>query len=134
MKHPSKPRAFDPHREGERIAEAFTQMEGGAIDAAAAAGRLGITREELRERVLAHRIVTWTDKEGRPQFPVWQFGESGLLPGIEPCLAHLGNDYWGHMKFFLTAAESAGDRSPLELLRDGRIDEALAIAKATKAD
>jgi hypothetical protein len=123
----SKP--WNPHREGKRILEKLKNAEGGAWDPAIAAHHLGISVEELHQLAAKRSVVAWTDPDGGFHFPTWQFGEAGLLPGILGCLSELrGSDEWAVMRFFLSVAESAGNVSPLHLLRQGKIERALKAA------
>lgn len=124
---------WDPFAEGRRLVAFYREEEGGALDRRAAAGRLDLSLAQLYNRVKQRKVVVWTDGAGRLHFPAWQFGASGMLPGVADCLRHLGRDSWGHMRFFLTPAESAGGKTPLELLRGNRIREAVDLARQTRA-
>ncbi len=121
--------AWDPNREGTRVFLEFTEAEGGACSVEEACAHLGILREELKALHEAKELFSWADDHGRPRIPTWQFRDGKILPGIGACLRLLGEDPAGHLKFFLAPADSANGLSPLELLRAGRIDEALAIAR-----
>lgn len=127
------PGDWDPYKEGRRLVAFFRKAEGGALDRRAAAERLDLTLAQLHTRVQERKVVVWTDGKGSFHFPTWQFGASGILPGVADCLRHLGRDTWGHMRFFLTPTESAGGKTPLELLREGRTGEAVALARQLRA-
>ena len=58
--------------------------EGGSINAAEAAKRLGVSRATVLRRYREKRLVGWRDyHDAEVRFPVWQFTKNGLLPGIE---------------------------------------------------
>lgn len=124
---------WDPYEAGRILVRNFARAEGGSISRTKAAARLGIRPEELNHLIRTKRLVVMADSKGRFHVPVWQFGPTGILPGISDCLRHLGADYWGHMRFFLTPVETANGRTPLELLRKNRIAEAVTIARETSA-
>jgi hypothetical protein len=126
--------AWDPYEAGRQAVEALKQADGGAVDRNEAAQRLDIGLAQLYNRIKEKKVVTWVDAAGRYQFPRWQFGANGLLPGIQDCLQILaGSDAWAIMRFFLTPSESAGDVPPVHLLRTNRIEEAKKIAAVQAA-
>ena len=120
---------WDPYREGKRVMQALREAEGGAYSIEEACASLGISLEQLKALYRAKELVSWADDQGRPQIPKWQFRDGKILPGIGSCLRMLGEDPAGHLKFFLAPSDSAGGLSPLELLQEGKLDDALAIAR-----
>lgn len=125
---------WDPYREGQRVLQELREAEGGAYTPSEACACLGISREELKALHDAKELVVWADAHGHYRIPRWQFRDGKILPGIGACLRLAGEDSAGHLKFFLTPAESSGGRSPLALLREGRVDEALEIAREAFGD
>jgi hypothetical protein len=122
---------WDPFFEGRVHLEIIKNAEGGALNRTNAANRLGITIQALHQRAVGRRLVAWTDQVGRYHYPRWQFGLNGLLPGVQECLEELnGSDQWAVMRFFLTEAESAGNVSPLTLLRQGKTQPAIQLARS----
>jgi len=76
-------------------------------------------------------IVAWTDRRGHYRFPRWQFLNQEMLPGVAACLKSLdSDDQWAVMRYFLAPSEMSGGLTPLQLLRNGRIAAAKAIAVA----
>jgi hypothetical protein len=106
------------------------QAEGGSLSSEEVAQRLGITRQAVDVRRQKGQLVAWRVAD-RWRFPRWQFGENGLpLRGLVECLDRAGLDHqWAAMVFFLSPAESLGGARPLDLLRAGRTEEALAYAE-----
>ena len=107
------------------------QAEGGSLSSEAVAELLGLSKRQSvdyqrRERAL----VAWRTSAGKWRYPVWQFNERGVLSGIRECLAVLPTDAgFGAMIFFLSKRHSLGGRRPLDLLREGNVQEAIAAAE-----
>ena len=107
------------------------EAEGGAISTEEVGENLGVTRQAVDLRRQKGQLVAWRTSEKRWRFPVWQFGSDGRpLEGLSECIAatELDNE-WNAMIFFLSPAESLDGLRPLDLLRDGRLSEALAYAE-----
>lgn len=107
------------------------EAEGGSITTEQVAANLGITRQAVDARRQRGHLVAWRTNDKKWRFPVWQFGSDGLpLNGLAECIrsTELDNE-WSAMIFFLSAAESLEGLRPLDLLRDGRTNEALAYAE-----
>jgi hypothetical protein len=123
---------WDYLAEGRKMVRALKEAEGGALGRVDAALRLGVTVKALRLWTTNGQVVAWRDGAKRFRYPVWQFGEHGLMPGVRECLAELvssGSDQWAVMRFFLAPSEQLGGRTPLALLRDGEIAGAVALAR-----
>jgi len=105
-------------------------MEGGAISSAETGRLLGIAEAEVLRRWRSHRLVGW--KEGKAaHFPVWQFKNGELLPGIEEVLQTFhSDDQWRVMGYFLGKRLSLHEQCPLGLLRSGETARVVAHAKA----
>ena len=107
------------------------EAEGGAISTDEVAENLGVTRQAVDLRRQKAQLVAWRTSEKRWRFPIWQFGPDGRpLKGVSECIAatELDNE-WSAMIFFLSAAESLDGLRPLDLVRQGRLSEALAYAE-----
>jgi len=96
------------------------------------------SEEEVKRRLASEAelpsdgrgLVAWQSAQQGRRYPKWQFTERGLLPGIQECLAALetGSD-WERMIFFLSPRASLGGQRPLDLLREGRVAEAVGAAQ-----
>ena len=83
---------------------------------------LGITDDAIRKRVAARKLLA-VPVGDHQEYPVWQFGEYGVLPGFERVLRLLPADHFAaQCRFFLAPSESLGGRSPIEALHDGGVD------------
>jgi hypothetical protein len=108
----------------------LTEAEGGSISAPEVARILGLTRQGVDYQRREGLLIAWRTSEGRWHYPVWQFSPHGMLPGIRECLKELETDpEWGAMIFFLSRRDSLGGKRPLDLLKEGRLEEALSAAR-----
>jgi hypothetical protein len=105
--------------------------EGGAISTEEVAQNLDVTRQAVDLRRQKGQLAAWRTSEKRWRFPVWQFGSDGRpLKGLAECIAATELDSgWSAMIFFLSPAESLDGLRPLDLLRDGRVSEAVSYAE-----
>ncbi len=79
-------------------------------------------------------MVGWSEDK-TVRFPVWQFAGSKMLQGIVEVLQIFdSDDQWRVMRYFLGKRHSFADRRPLDLLREGKVAEVIAHAKAFAAD
>jgi hypothetical protein len=138
-KHEAK-KAIDPLlaatcARGLQVRKKPRAAEGGSISTAEAAARLGISRSVLLRRYRSGKVLGWMENdEAEVRFPLWQFEGTALLPGLTEVLSALKavcrlNDA-GRMLFFLSEFGFLGSRRPLDLLRDGQIENALRAASA----
>lgn len=108
----------------------LTEAEGGSISAPEVARILGLTRQGVDYQRREGLLIAWRTGEGRWHYPVWQFSAYGMLPGIRECLKGLETDReWGAMIFFLSRRDSLEGKRPLDLLKEGRLEEAVSAAK-----
>lgn len=116
--------------------EEIKQHEGGSLSAAEAAEKLGISKTAVLKRYRDGRLLGWREaRQGSVRFPVWQFTEDNVLPGIADTLAILNQapwmDDWGRISFFVQRRSSLKDQSPLDLLRKG-LDERVTWAATSE--
>jgi hypothetical protein len=107
------------------------QSDGGAISAEAMARSLGETIRSLNDLRQAGQILAWPDSEGEWRYPIWQLdAKRKVLPGLRECMKALEtSSQWEPLIFFLSPRESLDGQRPLDLLRSGRIDKAIAAAE-----
>jgi hypothetical protein len=84
------------------------------------------------------KILGWREaRQDAVRFPIWQFTDDNLLPGIPEVLAILNQapwmDDWARILFFLNRRSSLDEKSPLDLLRKGRNERVLWAATAEVA-
>jgi len=109
--------------------EEMKNFEGAPWSISDAAKKLGIVRNTVYSMIRSKTLVAFPDSLGRPCIPVWQFNEEGrVLPGVSECLKVLDGPEWANMRFFLAKRSDLG-KSPLELLRENKIEEVVTLAK-----
>lgn len=105
--------------------------EGGSVSAEEMADALGRTRQGIDYLRRERSILAWRTTQGKWRYPAWQLtDQGGLLPGLRECLKALNTrSEWEPMIFFLSSRESLEGKRPLDLLRAGRMQEAIAAAE-----
>lgn len=114
---------------GSEMKRDMLKAEGGALSAGQLAAHLGITPQGLgRKRERGQ--VFWLDVGDGYVYPAFQVGGNGLLPGIREVLAAFSiDDPWMRVNFMLTGDQRLGGRRPVDLLREGRIDDVVTAAR-----
>lgn len=118
--------------------EELKRAEGGSLSAEEVSALLGLSKEAVLKRYRKGRLVGWREeKQNAVRFPVWQFQDGGLLPGLVETLDILNRssamDDWGRVLFFLNHRDTLGDRRALDVLREGGIDKVSRAALAYTA-
>ena len=103
--------------------------DGGAVSAEEVASLIGYSRQGVDHLRKTNRLVAWRHANGKWHYPIWQFEDGHIRPGIGECLEHLSENPWGRMIFFLNPRESLGGKRPLDLLVKGRIEDAVRVAR-----
>jgi len=102
---------------------------GGALTAVQVAGTLGISRQMVEKRRRAGKLLAVSTGRHGYRYPVWQFDESGVLPGLEDVLNVLTpHDEWMQVAFFVSKNERLKDQTPIECLKTGKLDAVLSAA------
>jgi hypothetical protein len=103
---------------------------GGALTAEQVAQNLGITRQAVEKRRRGGKLIAITTGGRGYRYPVWQFTESGTVPGLEKVLGILAaHDEWMQIAFFVGQNPRLGDRTPIETLKTDEIEEVLSAAE-----
>lgn len=139
-----------PERAGRRAAvrslasQRWTDQVGPFHDTAGACAALGdVTRQAVSQRVLAGRLLglrlaTDDGRPGRLVYPIWQF-ESSVLRHLAEVLVVAGVDAtrpvtgWTVAAWLTTSDDSLSKLAPLDLLRAGRLEELLPLAREVAA-
>ncbi len=107
------------------------EAEGGSLTAEEAAKRLHLTRQAVDKRRRAGRLLGLHVGRRGYAYPAWQFGEHGVLPGLEEVLADLrDHDPWMQVGFFLNGNVRLNGKAPLAELRHGHIEAVRHAARA----
>jgi hypothetical protein len=104
--------------------------EGGGLSDSEFASRLKIkSRETIRQYREKHRIFGWRKDLRSYRYPAWQIHHNQLLPGLERVIAVLtekGLQPLSIISYFLTPSSDLGEARPLDLLREGQVEEVVA--------
>ncbi len=99
---------------------------GGAIGGDEVANLLGLTRQAVDKRRREGRLIGLTQGRRGFVYPVWQFEQGGTLNHLETVLGALRkHDPWMQLSFFVNPNARLAEASPLELLREGKLDPVL---------
>lgn len=107
----------------------LAEAEGGSLSSDEVARLLGISKTAVLKRLESGRLLAWREERLQAaRFPRWQFDQHGqVLAGLETVLEILNRDErldaWAKVLFFLQTKSSLGEKRPLDLLREGRLEE-----------
>jgi hypothetical protein len=88
------------------------------------ATHLGLTRQAVDKRRRANKLVGLAVGRHGYRYPLWQFGRSGTVRGLEDVLAVLSrHDPWSQVIFMLSPSDRLDGAIPLDTLLDGQIEE-----------
>jgi hypothetical protein len=135
----SSPELLEDLRQADPLAPAFIRGieatrrlindNGGALTAAQAAAHLGITRQMVDKRRHAGRLLAISTGRHGYRYPVWQFDDSGVLPGLEDVFKVLApHDSWMQVIFFVSRNERLGGKTPIQSLKAGELNLVLDAA------
>jgi hypothetical protein len=106
------------------------EEHGGTLSAERAAEILNITRQAVDKRRRNGKLIGLSMGRHGYRFPIWQFTESGVLPGLEDVLAVLApHDEWMQAAFFLGKSPRLDGRTPIETLKHGKLERVLDAAE-----
>ena len=109
--------------------EQLLREAGGGMGSVVAAKHLGITRQGVEKRRRAGKLLALQTGGGNYLYPLCQFTEDGVVPGLDRFLGALPpSGGWTRLDALLTPAEEIGGRSPLQALREGDVDAAVLAA------
>jgi hypothetical protein len=120
---------------GLEVRQQLVEAEGGSWSSEEVARLLHISKTAVLKRLASDRLLAWREERLQAaRFPRWQFDDHGhVLNGLEAVLDVLGRDArldaWGKMLFFLQEKPGPGERHPLDLLRQGKMNEARLAAE-----
>jgi hypothetical protein len=128
--------AYEPDDEalcmidGKAMFEDDLRKHGGCFDLAQVRLLLGnIARQAVDQRVQKGSLIAVTGDGNKRVYPVFQFHNGRVLPGLSEVLAALPATHeWALVNFFVNA-DYCDDRSPVEMLRQSDIESALSAAR-----
>lgn len=114
----------------------LAEAEGGSLSSEEVARMLNISKTAVLKRLEAGKLLAWREERLKAaRFPRWQFDDRGtLLNGMSETLACLNDnphlDDWAKVLFYLQNRPDSDELRPLDLLRKGRVKEAVQAAHA----
>ncbi|HEX2987500.1 MAG TPA: hypothetical protein VHS06_04945 [Chloroflexota bacterium] len=105
--------------------------EGGVLGVGEVAELLGITRQAVDKRRRNGTLLGLAKGQSKYAYPAWQFAGHRVLPGFEEVLACFKvEDPWTRAGFFLSGNALLNGQRPLDVLRQGHIDQVCRAAGA----
>jgi len=106
------------------------EQNGGVFKTEEVAEYLDITPQAVNKRRARRQLAGLTFRKRGYVFPAWQFTDRGTVPGLEQVLHALdSHDEWMQNVFFINPNTRLGGRRPLDLLREGEIQQVLDAAR-----
>ncbi len=113
------------------VKQQLLEAEGGCLSSTQVASLLGITRQAVDKRRRNGQLIGLPTGKNRFAYPAWQFTTGETLPGLETVLQHLQvRDPWMQTAFMLNGNLRLDGMSPLEALRQGKLEEVVFAAPA----
>jgi hypothetical protein len=107
------------------------EIAGGALNSESVAEILKISRQAVDKRRMAGQLLALTQGKRGYSYPGFQFEDGKTLKGLEEVLANLRSlDSWMQLRFFTSPNERLDRKSPIEVLREKRFEEVIAVASA----
>lgn len=116
---------------GLRERENLLEVEGGTLSAHEVAKHLSITRQAVNKRRQQGALVGLDAGRHGYLYPSWQFVRKGTVLNLEPVLEALkGHDPWMQHIFMVSGNTRLENRTPLDALRQGQLDDVLTAVRA----
>jgi hypothetical protein len=105
-------------------------QNGGVFKTEQVADYLGISPQAVNKRRMFHQLLGITFRKRGFLYPGWQFTGTGTVPGLDDVLHALAeHDEWMQNVFFISPNTWVGGRRPVDLLREGKIQDVIEAAK-----
>jgi hypothetical protein len=102
---------------------------GGALSSQQVAEVLSLSRQAVDKRRSSNQLLALTQGRRGYSYPGFQFEEGKTLSGIEDVLKALSAlDPWMQLNFFTSPTERLGGKTPVEALREGKVNDVVSIA------
>jgi len=110
--------------------DALLNYQGQALKSNEVALLLGMTRQNVDKYRLGGKLLGVSLNKRGYRYPLWQFTEGKILPGLVEVLAALKDiSDWGKLLFMVTGDVRLDNKTPLELLQAGEIATVIEAAK-----
>ena len=121
---------------GLKLKQQLIEAEGGCASSEEIAEILGISRQAINQRRQRGKLIGLSRGKGKYVYPLWQFTDTGkTLAGLEAVLEKLLEvDPWTQVTFFLNPNLRLENKTPLEVLRRGKVEPVVKSAAAFAND
>ncbi len=110
-----------------RVAE-LRKMAEPCLGTGAVCALLGVSRETIRKKLERKQLLGLPKGSEDRVFPAFQFKGGAVLPGVPEVLQALDADPFVALSFFLSRNPFFGNRTAVDALKAGMIEEAVAEA------
>jgi hypothetical protein len=115
---------------GAAARERLLEKAGGTLRVSEAAELLGVSRAAVNARRVRGTLLAVPLPNGEHVYPACQFTDAGVPSGLGQFLAAFRDTApWTQFTVLLAPSGRHGGRSALDLLREGKVDEAVGIAR-----
>jgi hypothetical protein len=105
------------------------KIAGGALTSEQVGEVLSLSRQAVDKRRSSNQLLALTQGRRGYSYPVFQFENGKTLQGLEEVLKALGDiDPWMQLNFFTTSDERLANKTPIDVLRDGKTQDVVRIA------
>ena len=121
---------------GLKLKQQLIEAEGGCGSSEEIAEMLGVSRQAINQRRQRGKLIGLSRGKGKYVYPLWQFTDTGkTLAGLEAVLGQLSEvDPWTQVTFFLNPNLRLENKTPLEMLRRGKVEPVFKSAAAFAND
>ena len=110
--------------------DALLNYQGQALKSSEVALLLDMTRQNVDKYRLGGKLLGVSLNKRGYRYPLWQFTEGQILPGLTSVLAAMKDiSDWGKLLFMVTGDVRLDNKTPLELLQAGEIETVIEAAK-----
>ena len=114
---------------GIELRQEMLKKSGGVLSSAEVAELLNVTRQAVDKRRAVNQLLALTQGRRGYSYPSFQFEDGKTLDGLEEVLRSLSAlDAWMQLRFFTAPQERLGNKTPIEALRSGRVDDVVKAA------
>ncbi|MDJ0729851.1 MAG: hypothetical protein QNJ33_07645 [Crocosphaera sp.] len=110
-------------RRGELAKKRFLSKEGGTLSSNDVCQKLNCSPQDL-DQMRDNNHILGIEIDDEYVYPAWQFVDGKIISGFDKVLYELKRDgVWTVMIFMLTGDVRLDGKTPLEMLRQGEIDQ-----------
>lgn len=115
---------------GLELRKEMLKIAGGALTSERVAEVLDVSRQAVDKRRAANQLLALTQGKRGYSYPGFQFEDGKTLRGLEDVLAQLRSlDPWMQLRFFTSLHERLGQKTPIEALRKGKVEDVINAAR-----